>query len=210
MLNSSVYLSSSPWLTLFRSLRGERLPGLLLALGILVSGVCAGLANGATVTTPNSLQQVTQSVSESFVPAAQMGSLKPAIQVADNTPAQAEFPADGTYLYGESVKPDQLGKTYLVFEVRRGTVVGAFYVPYSSFDCFYGSLESNQLALTIVDSYERTTHPYAIALQRDYAVASTGRPTITDLALQGYHPLSVVSANDQRMLNVCKADYQKK
>lgn len=92
---------------------------------------------------------------------------------------------DGIYLYGESSKPEELRKEYFVFEVLRGKVVGAFYLPRSAFYCFYGNLESTQLNLTVVDSFDRTTSPYSVSLEK-------------------YYPISAVSDNDRRILGICK------
>lgn len=120
------------------------------------------------------------------------------------------FPTDGIYLFGQSSKPDQIGKAYAVLEVRQGTVMGALYMPYSSFDCVQGKVQGNKLALNVTDSYERTTRPYAVALESNASIATVGnRATVPGLRLQGFHPLPVVSENDQRMLNTCKADFLK-
>ncbi len=96
---------------------------------------------------------------------------------------------DGVYLYGESPEPEQIQKTYLVFEVRRGLTVGAIYMPSSSFDCFYGNARAQQLDLTIVNSYEQTNYDFSIPLKEFHAIAS-------------------VSTNDRRILGVCKDSYQ--
>jgi hypothetical protein len=123
------------------------------------------------------------------------------LQSASNLP-------DGVYLYGQSAQPEQIGQGYFVFEVNRGKVIGALYMPRSSFDCASGSFKDNQLALRVVNSYDRTTNPYEIAVERSSTVASTGNPT-QEIGLQGFHRLPTVSENDQRILNVCKADFQK-
>lgn len=96
---------------------------------------------------------------------------------------------DGIYLYGQSQEPDEIKKEYFVFEVRRGKVIGAFYLPRSAFYCFYGNVELTQLNLTVVDSYDRTTSPYSVNLQQ-------------------YYPISTVSDNDRRILGICKAAHQ--
>jgi hypothetical protein len=116
---------------------------------------------------------------------------------------------DGVYLYGQSPQPEQIGQGYFVFEVNHGKVVGALYMPRSSFDCASGSFKDNQLALKVVNSYDRSTNPYEIAVERSSTVASTGNPTPQEIGLEGFHRLPTVSENDQRILNVCKADFQK-
>ncbi|WP_446867891.1 hypothetical protein [Phormidesmis sp. 146-12] len=120
--------------------------------------------------------------------------------------ASAALP-NGIYLYGQSAQPEQVGQAYFVFEVNQGKVLGAFYMPRSSFDCAYGTFQSDQVALTVIDSYEKTRHPYAIALQRTANVATTGNPAMTRISLEGFQPLKKLSATDQRILNVCKQNY---
>lgn len=98
--------------------------------------------------------------------------------------------AEGVYLYGQSQKPDEIKKEYFVFEVRRGQVIGAFYLPRSAFYCFYGTVELTQLNLTVVDSFDGTTSGYSVNLQQ-------------------YHRIPSVSDNDRRILGICKAAHQK-
>ncbi|MGB3263539.1 MAG: hypothetical protein WBA89_06235 [Microcoleus sp.] len=96
--------------------------------------------------------------------------------------------ADGTYLYGQSSKPDEIKKEYFVFEMRQSKVIGAFYLPLSAFYCFYGNLDRTQLNLTVVDSYDgssSSSSPYSVNLQQ-------------------YHQISAVSNNDRRILDICK------
>ncbi len=110
---------------------------------------------------------------------------------------------NGIYLYGQSAKAEQIGATYLVFEVKQNNVVGAFYVPHSSFDCFTGTLQNNQMALTIRNSYENTEYPYSVGLQRQTVAASTAT-VAAPIGLQGFHPIKHLSSNDQRLLSTCK------
>ncbi|MBW4488452.1 MAG: hypothetical protein KME12_11745 [Trichocoleus desertorum ATA4-8-CV12] len=118
--------------------------------------------------------------------------------------------ADGTYLYGESPKAEQIGSAYMVFQVTQGNVVGAFYMPRSSFDCFSGRFEPGKLALNVIDTYEQATHPYAIALEQNSTVASNStQPTVSEIGLQGFQRLAKVSANDQRILSMCQTNFQK-
>jgi hypothetical protein len=120
--------------------------------------------------------------------------------------APATLP-NGVYLYGQSTQPEQVGQSYFVFEVKQGKVLGAFYMPRSSFDCAYGTFQVEQVALTVIDSYEKTRHPYAIALQKTANVATTGNPALTQINLEGFQPLKKLGATDQRILNVCKQNY---
>ena len=114
---------------------------------------------------------------------------------------------DGVYLYGQAAEPDQLGKAYFVFESRQGRVLGAFYMPRSSFDCAYGSFHPEKVALTVIDSYEKTANPYEIALERSATVATNGNPAVPTIGLEGFNRVSRVSVNDQRILKVCQTNY---
>jgi len=134
---------------------------------------------------------------------AQASEAQAAAQPAKN--ATATQMADGVYLYGQSAQPQTVGSEYLVFEVNQGTVVGGFYMPSSSFDCFYGNLQADKLALTVIDSYERTAHPYAVALAAGEPVATTGS-NVAPLGLEGYHRIATLSDVDHQILTTCKAD----
>jgi hypothetical protein len=120
---------------------------------------------------------------------------------------QSQSMADGVYLYGQSPNPEQIGSAYMVFQVNNSQVVGAFYMPYSSFDCFNGDLQTNQLALTVVSSEEQAAYPYAVALQPGSNIASANG-AIAPLRLEGYHRISTLSRNDRRLLAACQADHQ--
>lgn len=118
---------------------------------------------------------------------------------------QTQALADGVYLYGQSPEPEKMGSEYLVFEVNQGEVIGGFYMPRSSFDCFYGDVSSEQLALTVINSYEQTHHPYSVALQSEDTVASRGSGS-APMGLEGYHRLDDLSDTDRQILATCKAD----
>jgi len=60
-----------------------------------------------------------------------------------------------------------------------------------------------------VNSYDRSTNPFEIALEKTSNVASQGNPAFQDMGLQGFQRLGKISENDHRILNVCKADFQK-
>ena len=140
--------------------------------------------------------------------------LAPTIATAEAAPhAQAatkQALPDGVYLYGQSAQPDQVGQGYFVFESKQGNVVGALYMPRSSFDCTAGKFQGNKLALTVVNSYDRTTNPFEIALEKTSNVAAQGNPAFQDIGLEGFQRLNKVSENDYRILKVCKADFQKR
>lgn len=116
---------------------------------------------------------------------------------------------DGNYLYGQAPKAGQLGATYLVFEVNKGSVTGAFYMPRSSFDCVHGTVQTQQLALTVVNSYEQASYPYAVALQTAGVSASSTQSAVAPIGLEGYYPIKQLSAGDRRILSTCKANYSR-
>jgi hypothetical protein len=117
---------------------------------------------------------------------------------------QTNLIADGVYVYGQSAQRDQVGLTYFVFEVKRGSLTGAIYAPRSSFDCAYGQVKAGELALNIVDSYEKKSYPFEIALDRSSTVASVAG-VAAPVSLQGFKKVEGVSAGDRAMLKSCKA-----
>lgn len=127
------------------------------------------------------------------------------VAVAQGTVGYQTLP-DGVYLYGQSSEAEQIGSSYMVFKVDDNQVVGAFYMPYSSFDCFQGEFQTDRLALNVVDSYEQVVHPYEVALQNDSSVASS-EETAVPVGLEGYHRIQSLSDNDQRILATCQADF---
>ncbi|WP_413175770.1 hypothetical protein [Anabaena azotica] len=115
---------------------------------------------------------------------------------------------DGIYLYGQSSAPNQLGQGYIVFQKHEGKVIGALYMPSSEFSCFQGTLaKSGELAMTV------TSSPGEAGLTQ---VSTASRiPRLNDenaityahsIALQDYHQLNSVSANDQQILQACSQD----
>jgi hypothetical protein len=129
--------------------------------------------------------------------------------------------ADGTYLYGQTSQPGEIGKEYLVFEARRGKVVGAMYMPSSEFACFYGTLNAKQMNLMVANPYEQTAFSHTIAREQRSQVAAAGgqinlENTYDSLSyphsvgLEGYQPINQVSDNDRQILNTCVSKYQAK
>ncbi len=94
---------------------------------------------------------------------------------------------NGTYLYGQSARPNQLQQTYMVFEVKNNRVVGAVFMPNSSYDCFQGTLTDGTLNATVLESYEGASYPATVALSSLYA-------------------LPKVEAKDQALLTSCHAE----
>jgi hypothetical protein len=130
----------------------------------------------------------------------------PTANLAQSVTAQPTFPAPGRYLFGQVAEPDQIGQGYMVVESTGDRVYGALYYPSSSFDCFHGAVQGNQLAMTIINSYSQEAHPYSIALVSDTTVASDSLSEgLTPLSLSGFHALATLTENDLRMLSVCQA-----
>lgn len=175
--------ASQPWRTSMKQLF-KPVTGVLLTLGVMALGQPFSSAQ-AQATTTRSIQA----------------------QSSSSGQAAAQPLPDGVYLYGQAAEPEQLGSAYMVFEVNKGDVVGAFYMPRSSFDCFYGSLQPDRMALNIVNSYEQTQYPYSVALQPTDSVAMAGgEETLPAVVPEGFHKIADVSANDQRILATCQAD----
>ena len=128
-------------------------------------------------------------------------------QSVNQAAKQLERPVltDGTYLFGQSQTPDQLGMGYAVFSVENNQTVGAFYQPRSSFDCFTGQISPNAMSVRIVDSYDQTVYPYEVAVSLDNTlVAGSAAGAYT---LDGFYRINEVSAQDYEMLATCKADF---
>lgn len=126
---------------------------------------------------------------------------------------------DGIYLYGQSQQPNQIGQEYMVFEVRQGKVIGAFYLPQSEFNCFQGSQTAGKLDLIIAGDAGSTPYSDSIAeAENAPQVATAGNAQIGEqyeqmssqysVTLQDYYQLSDVSANDRQLLAACKSNYQ--
>ncbi len=120
---------------------------------------------------------------------------------------RANFPnQDGIYLYGQSTKPGDIGKGYIVFEQRQGRIQGALYMPNSEFSCFQGTLDnSGELAMSVIASP---------VLGSEDDVATNSLPQRLDenvpvhyaysVALQDYHSLKTVSEADRNVLQMCQ------
>ncbi|MBD0334800.1 MAG: hypothetical protein ICV62_04875 [Cyanobacteria bacterium Co-bin13] len=126
-------------------------------------------------------------------------------QASTPTPA---FPANGVYLYGQVPEADQVGMGYMVFESDNQRLVGALYMPNSSFDCFRGEIQGTELAMMITNSYTQEVYPYGVALVTEDAIASSAGSTLAPLNLDGFHQLPNPSENDLRILETCKANLQ--
>ncbi|MDJ0692440.1 MAG: hypothetical protein QNJ41_28620 [Xenococcaceae cyanobacterium MO_188.B32] len=138
--------------------------------------------------------------------------------------AKSSFP-DGIYLYGNSPTPEQIGQEYIVFQVRQGQVVGAFYLPQSEFNCFQGKLDATQLTLKMLDPDELTNtesefafrpNSQASSSQSLAAFSSTGShlspneraiSNFHQVNLETYYPITQISNNDRRIIAAC-LDFQ--
>jgi hypothetical protein len=113
---------------------------------------------------------------------------------------------NGIHLYGESNRPDVVGKEYIIFETIGNKTIGAFYLPQSEFSCFYGQFTGSRLNVTLIDPFDRQKYKFTLALNPHGLTASKqpmmGEPT--------YQPLDKISNNDRRILATCKLQLQTK
>jgi hypothetical protein len=128
--------------------------------------------------------------------------------VSNSTTALADIPnrlsvtpaTSGVYLYGESDRPEVIGKEYIIFERIGNKTVGAFYLPRSEFNCFKGQFQGSRLNVTLTDAFDRQQYNFTLNLNPKGLTASKspmmGEPT--------YQPLGKISNNDRRILNACK------
>jgi hypothetical protein len=133
------------------------------------------------------------------------------------TTSRASLP-NGTYLYGQAPLGGQMGQEYVVFEVRQGQVVGAFYTPNSEFSCFQGVLENNQMNVTVASTYDNSSLAYQLAQEQPRNLAAVGDGALIEglnsityphrVGLEDFHPISSITANDQQLLATCQAKYQ--
>jgi hypothetical protein len=128
----------------------------------------------------------------------------PALKTAIAPRSIASPIANGTYVYGETAKPNQLGSAYLVFEVRNQQLSGAVYWPGSSFECLSGNVQPNRLALTIAANPQQPATTRDIPLTQNAIVASNGKAAPI-VGLEGMHPIGTLSDNDRRILKTCQA-----
>lgn len=118
---------------------------------------------------------------------------------------RANFPTkDGVYLYGQSPQPNQLGQGYVLFQKQQGKVMGALYMPQSEFSCFQGTLDkSGELAMTVT-SPDPSLYNEVATGNRLPKFDEDGLNTYAySVALQDYHRVNSISANDQRILQMC-------
>ena len=181
-------------------------------LGTMLVGLCAtqvlALSNVVDVTPEAILHRTTENIAQT-IHLSNPASIKPE-KLLDKS--DDSLP-DGVYLYGESSELDQIGQAYMVFESRGGKIIGALYMPHCEFDGFYGTRQGNQLALTVVNSYDGMTHTFALGIVEDYPVASASdrQPPgngETKFSLEGFQAIANLSDLDRRLLAICKDNYQ--
>jgi hypothetical protein len=127
---------------------------------------------------------------------------------APPTPTQSILPqiSGGVYLYGETDRSNVIGKEYIIVEIIGNKAIGAFYLPRSEFNCFYGRLKGSLLNLTLIDALDGQKYSYKLRLNANGLTASqqplTGLPT--------YRPLSKIGEIDRQILTACKLQLQNK
>ena len=126
------------------------------------------------------------------------------VTLASETEIPVSDLADGTYVFGESSTAGQMGSTYMVLQVDAQQLVGGFYQPSSSFDCFQGQIRNDEMALNIVNSYDQTIYPFTLALDSSAQVASATGAAET-IVPQGFQQLPELSATDRSVLATCQS-----
>lgn len=118
------------------------------------------------------------------------------------------FLEDGVHFFGESSEREQLGSTYMIFEVEDSKVLGAVYAPHSAYSCFEGRFSNNQLALRVDDPYGDEVYLHEIALEQTAIIAASSELTSVEMqiGLEGMSPLHNIQAPEQALLASCKAE----
>ena len=111
----------------------------------------------------------------------------------------------GIHLYGETDRPDVVGKEYIIFETIGTKTLGAFYLPRSEFSCFYGQFKGSSLNVTLIDPFDRQKYNFTLAVNPKGLTASK-QPMMSQPT---YQPLGKISDNDRRILAACKSQLPK-
>ncbi len=82
--------------------------------------------------------------------------------------------ADGTYLYGETTKANQIGQGYVVFRKQGQTVTGAFYYPQSEFSCFTGTVKNQRLEVLSLGMPHENVIEVEVPLTTMHRIPSVG------------------------------------
>lgn len=174
------------------------LTGLVLLFGVFLTNIPSVDAQNAVVEAKSSVAAIESA-------AMAKGNAEDSLAEEGAVEADANFPADGIYLYGQSPQPGQIGVDYAVMEVRDRQTVGAFYRVSSSFDCFHGEVGSEQLNLTVVNSYEQASYSYALPIDQTATVASNNGSGSGAVELLGLHSIDTISDMDMEILSTCQA-----
>jgi hypothetical protein len=123
------------------------------------------------------------------------------LQTTAPLPVNITPKANGVYLYGETDRPDVVGKEYMIFETTKNKAIGAFYLPQSEFSCFFGQFKGSRLNITLIDTFDRQKYNFTFAIAPGGLTASKqpmmGEPT--------YQPLgSKISTSERQILDACK------
>ncbi|NJN60767.1 MAG: hypothetical protein HC795_03815 [Coleofasciculaceae cyanobacterium RL_1_1] len=116
-----------------------------------------------------------------------------------------EVTRDGLYLRGSHPVANQIGESYMVFSVQNGQTVGGFYQPQSSFDCFYGSIGSDYMPLTVVNSYTEDRYTYAMNLSRETIVANASQTSIASQDPVSAYAIAELDETARRVLATCQS-----
>jgi len=110
---------------------------------------------------------------------------------------------DGIYLYGEVAKPYQIGKDYLILEVKDSQINGAIYRPGAEYYCLTGEIKGKELELSFVDPNNGQVFHQEIAITSiDGPVASKKLPP-NRLTLDGFLPIEKISELDYEIIKSC-------
>jgi hypothetical protein len=199
---------------------GLSVAGFLMAFGIVTNRTQPVLSNEMEAA-PATVAQVNNTGDENQIAAANIFNLEPqSTEKGEDTltalviPPQAErtqqgIPTkDGVYLYGQAKQANQIGKGYVVVEVKEGQANGALYMPSSEYSCFNGQLKkSGELAMTVKSSPGEVAPP-EVAANGAVDISNSIDEPVTyaySLGLESYHRLDNVSGLDRQILQQCRA-----
>ena len=170
--------------------------------GLMVATAAVGVLGAAA---PRAQAQTAQAVDPVAAVTTAQSLAQSGAQSGAEGAGESVQPVAQRLLFGQVPQPDQIGQGYVVLERSGDRVYGALYYPSSSFDCFTGQVQGDQLAMTIVDSYAQQPYAYSMALADDTAVASAaGVGELAPFGLDGFYPIETLSANDHRLLDQCR------
>lgn len=112
----------------------------------------------------------------------------------------------GVYLFGEADRSNVVGKEYIIVEIIGNKAIGAFYMPRSEFNCFYGRLKGSRLNLTLIDTFENQKYNYTLTLN-SHGLTAGKLPTIEQPT---YRPLSKIGEIDHQILTACRVQLKNK